>query len=543
MRPLEQDPAWQQLASHHRRLVECRIDALFEADPERFERFSRRENGLLVDFSKNRLDAAALDALLALARARDVPARRDAMFAGDVVNPTEERAALHAALRTPEIADHAGVSRTVSDCLGQMEAFAAGVRDGTVTGVDGHVFTDVIHIGIGGSDLGPRLLADVVLSPENDGPRLHFVSSADAQALRTVLAGLDPATTLVVVATKSGGTRETLLNAGTALSWFAARLGRDAALAHHFVGVTGNPERLADAGLEVGRSFPLWDWVGGRYSVWSAVSVSVMMAAGTAVFREFLAGGAAMDRHFRDMPLADNLPVLLALVNVWNTTVLGAASQVVLPYDWRLRRLPAYLQQAVMESNGKSVTVDGTPAGTGTAAVLWGRSAIDGQHAFYQFLHQGTQVVPAEFICAMEDGRDAPAHRRELLANCLAQSRALMCGVDAESLAAEEAMAALAPERRRLLLAHRTHVGDRPSNTLLMRRADAGHLGRLVALYEHRIFVEATIWGINPFDQWGVELGKRLAGDLRACLGSDAVRQDLDGSTAGLVAWLRGGDG
>lgn len=539
MRPLEQEPAWHELASHHRRLVGCRIDALFEADPQRFERFSRRGKGLVVDFSKNRLDVSALDALLTLARARDVPARRAAMFAGEVVNPTEERAALHAALRTPEIAEGAGVAGTVGDCLGQMEAFAAGVRDGTVTGADGRTFTDVVHIGIGGSDLGPRLLADVVVSPQSDGPRLHFVSSADVEALHTVLAGLEPATTLVVVATKSGGTRETLLNAGTALSWFVARLGRDAALAHHFVGVTAKPERLAEAGLEVGVVLPLWDWVGGRYSVWSAVSVSVMIAAGVAAFREFLAGGAAMDRHFREMPLADNLPVLLALVNIWNTTVLGAASQVVLPYDWRLRRLPAYLQQAVMESNGKSVTADGTPAGTGTAAVLWGRSAIDGQHAFYQFLHQGTQVVPAEFICAMEGGRDVPAHRRELLANCLAQSRALMCGVDPASLAAEEGMAGLAPERRRLLLAHRSHIGDRPSNTLLLRRADAGHLGQLVALYEHRIFVEATIWGINPFDQWGVELGKRLAGDLRARVGGEAALGGLDGSTAGLVAWLR----
>ncbi|WP_440995230.1 glucose-6-phosphate isomerase [Arhodomonas sp. SL1] len=528
MRPLTEEAIWGRVVAHSHRLKGQSISGLFGDDARRFQGFSRRFDGLLLDFSKNRIDHPALADLLALAAARDVPGWRDAMFDGGAVNPTEKRAALHSALRSARMARRAGVAEAVGEALTRARRYAEDVRQGRVTGVTGETFTDVVHIGIGGSDLGPRLLDDVVGPAATNGPRLHFLSGVDTEERAAVLHGLCPERTLVIVVTKSGGTRETLRNAAAVADWFGEGVERRAVLERHFVAVTANPGRLASAGLDCGGCFPLWDWVGGRYSLWSAVSLAVMIGAGPDAFEAFLGGGAAIDAHFSEAPLAENLPVLLALVNVWNSTALGACSQAVLPYDWRLRRLPEYLQQLVMESNGKGVDRDGNPLPVDTSPVLWGRSGIDGQHAFYQCLHQGTRVVPADFLCAVEGG-DA-GDRRELLVNCLAQSRALMRGVDAEEL---EGDPALAP--------HRAHPGNRPSNTLLFWRLDGRALGQLLALYEHRVFVEAVIWGINPFDQWGVELGKRLAGDLEGALETGA--EGWDPSTAGLVAFARGASG
>ncbi|WP_435103602.1 glucose-6-phosphate isomerase [Arhodomonas sp. AD133] len=544
MTALRNDSVWQRLVAHSERLQGRRIEALFDADPARFERYSHRAGGVLLDYSKNLLDDAAREDLLALAESRDVAGWRERLFAGEHINNTEDRAVLHVALRQPGVSrpvDGYDAGEAVARELERMTAFAEAVRSGEATGISGRAFTDVVSIGIGGSDLGPRLIADVLAPWAAGGPRLHFVSNADGAEVATVLRGLDPETTLFVVASKSGGTRETLLNAETAIAWFGNGADRAEVLARHFAGVSASQDKLADLGIAAERRFRLWDWVGGRYSLWSAVSLPVMMHLGPSIFREFLAGGADMDRHFREAPAEENLPVLLALLNVWNTTAMGAASQAILPYDWRLRRLPDYLQQAEMESNGKRVTREGEPVSTHTGVVLWGRSGIDGQHAFYQFLHQGTQVVPADLICAVADEDDLPEHRRELLANCLAQSRAMMLGVDEETVRAELAADGISGDRLDLLAAHRVHEGNRPTNTLLLDRLDATGLGRLVALYEHRIFVEGVIWGINSFDQWGVQLGKTLAGELRGALQPGADAGTFDGSTTGLLGVIRGG--
>jgi glucose-6-phosphate isomerase len=509
-----------------------RITTLFERNPDRFREFSASLDDMVLDFSKTNIDAQALTRLIELAEARGVPARRDAMFAGEPINLTEKRAVLHTALRNrsrePVLVDGRDVMPDVDAVLAAMATFAAGVRDGSIPAADGRPFTDVVNIGIGGSDLGPAM-ATLALAPYADGPRLHYVSNVDGAHIHDTLERLDPARTLVIVASKTFTTIETMTNARTARAWLEATLGEGAG--RHLAAVSTALDKTAAFGIEPSRVFGFWDWVGGRYSVWGAVGLPLMIAIGPEHFGTFLDGAHSMDRHFREAPLPENLPVLLALVGIWHRNAMGYPSRAVLPYDQRLARLPAYLQQLDMESNGKRVTLDGAPVATATGPVVWGEPGTNGQHAFFQLIHQGTDVVPCEFLVAAEGHEPDLSHQHDLLvANCLAQSEALMKGRD---LTAAEAVT---PEKP--LAPHRVFPGNRPSTTLMYRRLDPHTLGRIIALYEHRVFVEGVIWGINSFDQWGVELGKEMATNLLPLVQGRSGAEGKDGSTAGLLARL-----
>lgn len=509
---------------------ERRLLSLFDRNPKRFEEFSVSLGEMTLDFSKVNIDAHALTLLIELAEALGVTARRDAMFAGEKINITEDRAVLHTALRnranTPVRVDGRDVMPEVNAVLERMADFARGLRNGTIAASDGRPFTDVVNIGIGGSDLGP-VMATLALAPYHDGPRAHYISNVDGAHAHDVLKGLDPARTLVIIASKTFTTIETMTNAATARRWLDAALGETAANGH-FAAVSTALEKTAAFGIDPGRVFGFWDWVGGRYSVWGAVGLPVMIAIGPERFLDFLAGAHEMDRHFAEAPLPENMPVLLGLIGIWHRNILGYPSRAVLPYDQRLARLPAYLQQLDMESNGKGVGLDGKPLPVDSGPVVWGEPGTNGQHAFYQLIHQGTTIIPCEFLVAANGHEpELRAHQDLLLANCLAQSEALMRGrtlAEAERTVSDPA---LAP--------HKVFPGDRPSTTLIYPLLDPAMLGRIIALYEHRVFVEGAMWGLNSFDQWGVELGKELATALLPLVQSGAGFGTKDGSTAGLL--------
>jgi len=524
--PMSIDSAWNAVQAHAARLGPVHMRELL-ADPARTAALTVALDDLTVDVSKEKLDADALDALLSLARAADVEGARDRMVEGAPVNATEGRAALHMALRGgapwPE-------GDAVAETLERFLALAEDVRAGTIAGRAGP-FTDVVNIGIGGSDLGPAMAAEA-LRPDRDGPALHFVSNVDGAHLADTIAGLDPDRTLVVVSSKSFTTLETMANARLARAWLGA------AADGQMAAVSTNLAACAEFGIPEARVFGFWDWVGGRYSLWSAIGLSLAIGIGAAGFRALLAGAAEMDRHFRHAPMAENLPVLMALVGLWRRNAMGWPTLAIVPYDQRLARFGAYLQQLEMESNGKRTRLDGTPAAHATAPVIWGAPGTDAQHSFFQLLHQGTDVVPVDIIAAATPrGADAEMHRM-LLANALAQTQALAIGKTEEEVRAEMAAAGAPAAEIDRLAPHRTFPGDRPSTTILFRRLDPASLGRLIALYEHKVFVQATIWGINPFDQWGVELGKSLAKGLIPALGGGAA-PDGDASTRALVARIR----
>ena len=527
------EAVWSELGAAGEAARDRRILALFERNPDRFREFSARFGDMLLDFSKTSIDAHALTLLIRLAEARGVPAKRDAMLAGEPVNATEGRAVLHAALRNrsnaPIRVEGRDVMPEVNAVLARMERFAAAVRDGSLAGAGGP-FTDVVNIGIGGSDLGPAM-ATLALAPYADGPRLHYVSNVDGAHVHDTLARLDPRRTLVIVASKTFTTVETMTNAETARAWLAEALGEGAG--GHLAAVSTALERTAAFGVDASRVFGFWDWVGGRYSVWGAVGLPLMIAIGPARFADFLEGAHGMDRHFAEAPPPENLPVLLGLVGIWHRNVMGYAARAILPYDQRLARLPAYLQQLDMESNGKRVGLDGAPLPRASGPIVWGEPGTNGQHAFYQLLHQGTDVIPCEFLIAANGHEPELRHQHELLlANCLAQSEALMIGRDLAAVRAAGVDPALAP--------HKVFPGDRPSITLLYDRLDPATLGRILALYEHRVFVEGAIWGLNSFDQWGVELGKELATALLPMVRGERSAEGKDGSTAGLLAAVAG---
>ncbi len=539
--------AFEDLRAHHWEIKGRRLRDLFADDPERFARFSLGLDDLLLDFSKNLILPETLELLLDLARAADLEAWREAMFAGEKINETEGRAVLHTALRNRSdrsvLLDGHDVMGDVRDVLAAMAAFAEGVRDGALGGATGERFGDVVNIGIGGSDLGPAMVTRALTPYARRELRCHFVSNVDGAHLSDTLAGLDPRHTLFLVASKTFTTQETMTNARSARAWLTAALG-EAAVAQHFAAISTNLKAVADFGIAEDRIFGFWDWVGGRYSVWSAVGLPVMLAIGPRHFEDFLQGAFEMDEHFRWSPLAANLPVILGLIGVWHRDVCGYASHAVLPYDQRLERFPAYLQQLDMESNGKSVTLTGHPVTEATGPVVWGEPGTNGQHAFYQLLHQGSDVVPCDFLLAAEPQEQLGDHHMLLAANCLAQSEALMRGRTAEEARSELEAAGLSEGEIAALLPHKVFPGNRPSNTLLYRKLDPRTLGRLIALYEHKVFVQGRIWGVNSFDQWGVELGKQLAGELVPMLKGDAEAAGRDASTLGLLkalAKLRGG--
>ncbi len=533
--------AWDALEAHRSTVMSVPLRKRFADDPERFKRFSMSFRDLLLDYSKNLIDGETMTRLFALARAADVEGRRAAMFSGEAINHTENRPVLHMALRAmPDETyrvDGKNVVPEVHKVLNAMAAFADGVRSGEIKGAGGP-FTDVVNIGIGGSDLGPRM-AVRALRPFHDGPRLHFVSNVDGADIRDILAGLDPARTLFLVASKTFTTIETMTNAATARAWIVERLG-EAQVGAHFAAMSTAIPKVREFGIAEDRTFGFWDWVGGRYSIWSAIGLPLMIAIGPANFTAFLAGGRSMDDHFKAAPLEQNMPVILALIGVWYRNVLGFPTYAVLPYAQRLERLPAYLQQLDMESNGKRVTLKGATVMGATGPIVFGEPGTNGQHAFYQLIHQGTDVIPCDFlVAARSDKQDDGGHQELLLANCLAQSEALMRGRTIAEARAELKAEKLPASTIETLAPHKVFPGNRPSSTLLFKQLDPETLGMLIALYEHKIFVQGAIWGINSFDQWGVELGKVLAKEILPMVEGKATAAGRDSSTAGLVDAIR----
>jgi glucose-6-phosphate isomerase len=528
---------WKKLADHYASVKDRSILSLFDA--ERAGAFSARLGDMLFDYAKTNIDSKAKGLLIDLAMASEVSAKRDAMFAGVKINETEGRAVLHTALRNLSgsvMVDGKDVMPEVRATHARMKGFAEDVRAGAFKGQGGKI-TDVVNIGIGGSDLGPAM-ACIALSPYADGPRAHFISNVDGAHAADILRGLNPETTLVIVASKTFTTIETMTNAETARKWMAAKVAKPGA---QFAAVSTAADKTAAFGIDAARVFGFEDWVGGRYSMWGPIGLSLMLAIGPEGFEAFLAGGADMDAHFRTADFANNLPVLLALVGIWHNQICGHATRAVLPYDQRLSRLPAYLQQLEMESNGKRVGMDGADLALNSGPVVWGEPGTNGQHAFYQLIHQGTRVVPCEFLVAKEGHEPDLAHQHLLLvSNCLAQSEALLRGrslAEATAIMAKRGLTGAELDRQ---ARHRVFPGNRPSTTLAYARLTPFVLGQIIALYEHRVFVEGVILGINSYDQWGVELGKELALALQPVLEGKASADGKDGSTAALVAYLRG---
>jgi glucose-6-phosphate isomerase len=531
----------EELAAHRQATAGTTLAGLFDAVPDRFETLAPSLGDLSLDISKCAIDDGIFALLKRVADVAGLAARRDEMFAGKAINATEGRAVLHTALRNradrPVLVDGRDVMPDIRAVLDAMGRFADGIRDGTIKGSTGKPFSDVVNIGIGGSDLGPAM-ATLALEPYRTGPRLHYVSNVDAAHIADTVADLDPATTLFIIASKTFTTVETMTNAQTARGWIAEALGRDA-VGHHFAAVSTALDKVAAFGIEASRVFGFWDWVGGRYSLWSAIGLPLMIAIGRHEFEAFLEGAHEIDRNFVEAPLETNLPMLLGLVGWYHRVVCGYPSRAVIPYDQRLARLPAYLQQLDMESNGKRVTLDGKPVPTATGPIVWGEPGTNGQHAFFQLLHQGTDVIPVEFLVAAVGHEIDQRHHHDLLvANCLAQAEALMRGRTLEEAASQMRGKGMSEADIARIAPHRVFPGNRPSLTILYRKLDPATLGRLIALYEHRVFVEAQLYGINAFDQWGVELGKELATALLPIVEGKEAADGKDGSTAGLVARL-----
>jgi glucose-6-phosphate isomerase len=516
-------PAWQALLQHHGQIGSTHLRQLFDADPQRGTRYTASAAGLYLDYSKQRINDQTLDLLTALARNCGLQERRAAMFSGELINTTEQRAALHTALRAPASkqlwVDGVEVIAQVHRVLTRMASFSEQIRNGTWLGYTGRPIRNLINIGIGGSDLGPVMAYEALKHYSQRELNLKFVANVDGTALAEATRGLDAAETLFIVCSKSFGTLETLTNAQAARAWCLQQLHDEAAVARHFVAVSSNAQAAAAFGIAPEQLFPLWDWVGGRYSMESAIGLSTMIAIGPENFRQLLAGMRAMDEHFRHAPIEHNMPALLGLLAVWNNNFLGASTQAVLPYERYLARFPAYLQQLTMESNGKHVTRDGQPVGCQTSPIVWGEPGTNCQHSFYQLLHQGTRLVPCDFIGFAQSlnpmgtaGGRVDSQHDMLMANLFAQAEALAFGKTADEVRAEGVPEALVP--------HRVFDGNRPSNTLLARQLTPHTLGALVALYEHSVFTQGLIWGIDSFDQWGVELGKVLAERTAAELAS-----------------------
>ncbi|MGH3239314.1 MAG: glucose-6-phosphate isomerase [Spirillospora sp.] len=536
MADITESPEWSALVEHQAALAGRHLRELFADDPGRVGRMTVTAGDLHLDYSKHRVTAETTRLLVALAERAGLRRRIDAMFSGERINVSEDRAVLHTALRLPPgealTVDGQDVAADVHAVLDRMADFAGRVRSGGWTGFTGKSITTVVNIGIGGSDLGPAMAYEALHDYADAGITCRFVSNIDPADIVGKLAGLDPERTLFVVASKTFGTLETLTNAKVARQWLVDGLGDDKAVSRHFVAVSTNAGRVAEFGIDTANMFGFWDWVGGRYSFDGAIGLALMIAIGGEAFREMLAGFRELDEHFRSAPFEANMPVLMGLLGVWYTDFFGAQTRAVLPYSQRLARFPAYLQQLTMESNGKSVRADGAPVVAQTGEIFWGEPGTGGQHAFYQLLHQGTRLVPADFIGFAEPFEDRAGMHDLLTANMLAQTSALAFGKTAEEIAAEGTPAAVVP--------HKVMPGNRPTSTILAPKLTPKTLGALVALYEHIVFVEGTIWGIDSFDQWGVELGKVMAMDLAPALTSQEPPPDApDASTAALVRTYR----
>lgn len=524
MNLLSSSVSWKKLEQLAVETQDDRIADYFAKDPKRFDKMSLRLGELFLDFSKNKIDDRIMKALLDLAEHSSLRQRRAQMFSGDIVNITEKRPVLHTALRNrgdePVVVDGEDVMPAIRASLEKLRLFSEQVRSGQWKGYKGNRMTDIVNIGIGGSDLGPNMMVRALLNAKHPDIRLHFVSNVDGQHITKTLSGLKPESTLFIVSTKTFSTQETLLNAHTARRWFFKEAGKDVDIGQHFVAVSTNQAAAMEFGIRQENIFEFWAWVGGRYSLWSSIGLPIALSIGYDGFIELLEGAYEMDQHFFNAPLDQNMPVVMALIGIWYINFLGAETQAVIPYDQALHQLPAFLQQLDMESNGKSVDIEGQPVDYATGPIVWGQTGSNGQHAFFQLLHQGTRFVPIDFIASLETDDQTAEHHFALLTNMLAQANAFMNGDHSDGL-----------------LEYQTCPGNRPSNVLFLDRLSPRNLGALIALYEHKVFVQGVIWNINSFDQWGVQLGKRLANEISRNI--EESSQDYDQSTQGLMKLVR----
>ena len=562
MSKLIKSAAWQALNAHYAVMEPLQMRQMFQDDPARFDKFSLQFNitsdlagvvcqpsrmasssiSLFFDYSKNRINAETIKLLVALAEQAKLRDRVESMFAGEKINVTEQRAALHTALRNrsgqPVYVEGKNVMPDVQRVLGLMRRFSDAVRNGQHVGHTGKAIRDIVNIGIGGSDLGPLMVCEALKPYADPKLRAHFVSNIDGTHLTETLKNLDAETTLFIVSSKTFTTQETLTNAHSARAWLVSKLGAEEAVAKHFAAVSTNLEATAKFGINPQNVFEFWDWVGGRYSLWSAIGLPIALHLGMDKFEELLDGAYTMDEHFRNAPLNKNIPVLMGLLGIWYGNFFGASSNAVLPYDQYLHRFPAYLQQLDMESNGKGVDRDGNAVDYDTGMVVWGEPGTNGQHAFYQLIHQGTRMIPADFLAPLHSQNPLGEHHAILLANCFAQTEALMLGKTAAEARAELLAQGLQGDVLETLLPHKIFPGNKPTNTLLFDKLDPHTLGMLIALYEHKVFVQSVVWNINPFDQWGVELGKQLAGKILPELRDGSATTRHDASTSGLINYF-----
>lgn len=540
-------PVWQKLCQHQKSMVSIHMRDLFAADKTRFDKYSLKLDDILFDFSKHRINDETLPLLTQLAREANIEGWRDRMFAGEKINITENRAVLHTALRnrsnTPVYVDGHDVMPDVNAVLAQMRAFSTKVRNGEWTGYTGKRITDIVNIGIGGSDLGPVMVCDALKPYASPELQVHFVSNIDGAHLMRALEKCNPETTLFIVASKTFTTQETMTNATSARTWFLASAIDNAYVAKHFVALSTNAKAVQDFGIDINNMFAFWDWVGGRYSLWSAIGLSIALYVGMDHFEALLTGAHEMDNHFKSAPLEQNIPVIMALIGIWYNNFFHVDTNAILPYDQGMARFPAYLQQADMESNGKFICRDGKRIQYKTGPVIWGEAGTNGQHAFYQLIHQGTQIVPCDFLMPVHShyaiGKHGYAHHKILLANFLAQTQALMLGKTRDEARAELEKQGLTGEALEQLLPHKVFEGNRPSTSILFDQVTPNTLGKLIALYEHKIFVQGMIWDINSYDQWGVEYGKQIAQEILPLLTNDAVITNFDSSTNGLINYTK----
>ena len=539
MSTLTQSPEWKALQSHHTAVSQQHMRELFRADPKRFDRFSLRFEDVLLDYSKNRVTGETMDLLRKLAMAADLPRWTEKMFAGEKINITEDRAVLHVALRnrsnTPILVDGKDVMPAVNAVFKHMREFSEAVRGGQWTGYTGKAITDIVNIGIGGSDLGPVMVTEALKPYGSANLRVHFVSNVDGTHIAEAVKRLNPETTLFIIASKTFTTQETLTNAHSARDWFLKTAKDESAVAKHFVALSTNAKEVARFGIDTRNMFEFWDWVGGRYSLWSAIGLSIALYIGMDHFEQMLDGAHAMDGHFRTAPFEQNLPVTLALIGLWYNNFFGAQTEAILPYDQYMHRFAAYFQQGDMESNGKSITREGAQVDYQTGPVLWGEPGTNGQHAFYQLIHQGTKLIPCDFLVPIESQNPLGEHHRILLSNFFAQTEALMKGKTEVEVRAELQAGGLSGEAMEKLVPHKVFEGNRPTNSILFQKLTPRTLGSLIALYEHKIFAQGIIWRINSFDQWGVELGKQLAKAILPELEKPGAVTTHDSSTNGLI--------
>ena len=547
MTTLTQFPVWQKLCAHQPTVAKLHMRDLFTNDPNRFNKYSLKFSDLLFDYSKNRITDETMPLLFQMAKEANIEQWREKMFAGEKINITENRSVLHTALRnrsnTPVIVDGKNVMPDINAVLAQMREFSEKVRNGSWLGFTGKPITDIVNIGIGGSDLGPVMVCDALKPYASDKLNIHFVSNIDGAHLMRALEKCSPETTLFIVASKTFTTQETMTNAVSARTWFLDSAIDHSHVAKHFVALSTNANAVADFGIDTTNMFEFWDWVGGRYSLWSAIGLSIALYVGMDHFEALLTGAHEMDNHFKDTPLEQNMPVILALIGIWYNNFFHVDTHAVLPYDQGMARFPAYMQQADMESNGKFICRDGSRVQYKTGPVIWGEAGTNGQHAFYQLIHQGTQIVPADFLMPVHShyaiGKKGYAHHKILLANFLAQTQSLMMGKTKDEARAELEQQGLETKELEKLLPHKVFEGNRPTTSILFDKLTPKTLGQLIALYEHKIFVQGILWDINSYDQWGVEYGKQIAQQILPQLTSVDKVENYDSSTNGLINHIK----